>query len=112
MPSPDVDPHQNALIKLLLFKPLRASEDVDEQGVPLDPFEALYKHSAPDGKRHKADPDRNPYDAFRDTWLWCWKHTVLPGARAAEEKLNKRKEPPTIWEWQEVFRELERLVRK
>ena len=32
VPSPDVDPHKNALIKLLLFKPIHAEEEVDEQG--------------------------------------------------------------------------------
>ena len=108
VPSPDVDPHKNALIKLLLFKPLHALEEMDAQGNPLDSFEALYKHSGTAGKRHKGDPQRNPYDAFRDTWQLYWQQTVLPGARAAEEKLHRRKEWPTIWECQEVFRELER----
>ena len=75
VPSPDVDPHKAALIKLLLFKPLHALSDMDEQGNPTDPFETLYKLSAPEGKRHKGDPDRNPYDAFLDTWKDYWEHT-------------------------------------
>jgi len=44
MPSPDVDPHKNALIKLLLFNPLHAPTlEMDDKGNPLDPFEALYE---------------------------------------------------------------------
>ena len=44
VPSPDVDPHKNALINLLLFKPLQAEAEMDEQGDPTDPYEQLYKH--------------------------------------------------------------------
>ena len=38
IPSPDVDPHKMSLIKLLLFKPLGQSNDMDEKGNPLDPY--------------------------------------------------------------------------
>ena len=41
VPSPDVDPHKNALIKLLLFKPLHAQEEMNELGEPIDPYEQL-----------------------------------------------------------------------
>ena len=34
IPSPDVDPHKMSLIKLLLFKPLGQSNDMDEKGIP------------------------------------------------------------------------------
>ena len=97
MPSPDVDPHKNALIKLLLFKPLHAVAEMDEQGEAIDPYEQLYMHRACAGKRHKRDPDRNPYDAFVDTWRHYWNHTVLVQARAADEKLSRRTEWPSIW---------------
>ena len=53
VPSPDVDPHKNALIKLLLFKPLHAKAEMDEQGDPIDPYEQLYKHRACAAKHHK-----------------------------------------------------------
>ena len=92
VPSPDVDPHKNALIKLLLFKPLHAEAEMDEQGNPTDPYEQLYNHRACTAKHHKADPDRNPYDAFVDTWRHYWRRTVLPQARAADEKLKERME--------------------
>ena len=47
VPSPDVDPHKNALIKLLLFKPLHAEAEIDEQGNPTDPYEQLYISTDP-----------------------------------------------------------------
>ena len=111
VPSLEVGPHKNALIKLLLFKPLHDFPDMDEQGNPMDPFETLYKLSARAGKRHKRDPDRNPYDAFLDTWKKFWEHAVLPGAQAAKQKLNKRMGWPTIWECEEVFLALMKLAR-
>ena len=86
VPSPDVDPHKNALIKLLLFKPLHADAEVDEQGDPTDPYEQLYKYRACPAKHFKATPDRNPYNAFLDTWNHYWNHTVLRHARAADER--------------------------
>ena len=52
VPSPDVDPHKNALIKLLLFKPLHAEAEMDEQGDPIDPYEQLYNHRACTAKHH------------------------------------------------------------
>ena len=58
--SPDVDPHKNDLIKLLLFKPLHAHAEVDEQGDPTDPYEQLYKHRACPAKHYKGTSDRNP----------------------------------------------------
>ena len=85
VPSPDVDPHKNALIKLLLFKPLHAKAEMDHQGDPLDHYAQLYKRSASTAKRHKGDPNRNPYDAFVDTWRHDWTRTVLVQARAADE---------------------------
>ena len=109
VPSPDVDPHKNALIKLLLFKPLHAHAEVDEQGDPTDPYEQLYKHRACPAKHYKGTPDRNPYDAFLDTWNHYWNHTVLVHARAADEKLRRRMEWPSIWECREVFVELMKL---
>ena len=63
VPSPDVDSHKNALIKLLLFKPLHAEAEMDEQSDPIDPYEQLYKHRVCAAKHHRGDPDRNPYDA-------------------------------------------------
>ena len=112
VPSPDVDPHKNALIKLLLFKPLHAEAEMDEQGDPIDPYEQLYKHRACTAKHHKGDPDRNPYDAFVDTWHHYWTHTVLVQARAADEKLRRRMEWPSIWECREVFLALMKLARE
>ena len=112
VPSPDVDPHKNALIKLLLFKPLHAEAEMDEQGDPIDPYEQLYKHRACTAKHHKGDPDRNPYDAFVDTWRHYWTHTVLVQARAADEKLRRRMEWPSIWECREVFLALMKLARE
>ena len=34
VPSPDVDPHKNALMELLLFKPLHAEAEMNKQGDP------------------------------------------------------------------------------
>mgnify|MGYP003323325118 CR=1 FL=1 len=110
VPSPDVDPHKNALIKLLLFKPLHAEAEMDEQGNPTDPYEQLYKYRDSAAKHHKGDPDRNPYDAFVDTWRHYWHRTVLPQARAADEKLKERMEWPSIWECTEVFLALMKLA--
>ena len=111
VPSPDVDPHKNALIKLLLFTPLHAEAEMDEQGDPIDPYEQLYNHRACTGKHHKGHPDRNPYDAFVDTWRYYWTHTVLVQARAADEKLRRRMEWPSIWECREVFLAMMKLAR-
>ena len=52
VPSPDVDPHKNALIKLLLFKLLHAEAEMDQQGGPIDPYEQLYKDRASTAKHH------------------------------------------------------------
>ena len=68
--SRDEDPRRNSLRKQLLFKPPHASEAADDQRVPLIPFEAIYKHSAPAGKWQKVGPDRNPCDTFRETLLF------------------------------------------
>ena len=103
---------QNAMIKLLLAKPLHASKAADEKGVPLVLSKAIYEDSASAGKRHKADPDRNQFDAFRDTWLFFWEHTVQPAAKITERRLHKRKGWPAIWKCIEVFREQDRLGRK
>ena len=93
VPSPDVDPHKNALIKLLLFKPLHAAAKVDALGEAIDPYEDLYKHR---------DTNKNPYDAFPATWHHYWRETVLVQARAADEKLRRRMGWPSIWECREV----------
>ena len=109
IPSPDTDPHKYALIKLLLFKPLQRSREMDDEGNPIDPFQSLYKSNNDPVKRHKQDPEANPYDAFVRTWEQYWKCTVLPAAKVAKLKLNKRMEWPTLWECEEVFLELMRL---
>ena len=103
VPSPDVDPHKNALIKLLLFKPLHAEAEIDEQCDPRDPYEQLYTHSACTAKHRKGYPDRNTYDALVDTWRHYWTHTVLVHTRAADEKLRRRMEWPSIWECRVSF---------
>ena len=59
VPSPEIDPHKNALVKLLLFKPLHVSQDLDEQSNPADPFTALHKSALCTGKRIKGDPDKH-----------------------------------------------------
>ena len=56
VPSPDVDPHKNALIRLLLFKPLHAPEEMNELGEPIDPYEELYRQRRRKRKRHKGHP--------------------------------------------------------
>ena len=53
VPSPDVDPHENALIKLLLFKPYHSAREIDEFGNLVDPYKCLYDAST-----------ANPYDAL------------------------------------------------
>ena len=101
IPSPDVDPHKNALIKLLLFKPVSAVVDnfghgtaMDEQGNEIDPYKALFPTAQVSGG--------NPYHVFLQSWEAYWKGSVLPLASAAENKINKLKEWPTIWETLEI----------
>ena len=43
VPSPDVDPRKNALIKLLVFKPLHVEPEMNEQGEAIDPYAQLYR---------------------------------------------------------------------
>ena len=102
-PSPHVDPRKEALIKLLLFKPLHAAAKVDALGEAIDPYEDLYKHR---------DTNKNPYDAFPATWRHYWRETVLLQARAADEKLKRRMEWPSIWECTEVFLALMKITRQ
>lgn len=85
---------------------------MDEQGDPIDPYEQLYKHRPCTAKQHKGDPNGNPYDAFVDTWRHYWTHTVLVQARAADEKLKRRMEWPSIWECRAVFLALMKLARE
>ncbi len=85
---------------------------MDEQGDPIDAYVQLYKHRACTAKHHKGDPDRNPYDAFVDTWRHCWSHTVLVQARAADEKPRRRMDWPSIWECREVVLALMKLARE
>ena len=92
------------------FKPLHAEAQIDEQGIPTDPYVQLYKYRDNAAKHHKGDPDRNPYDAFVDTCRHYWNRTALPQARAADEKLKQRMEWPSIWECTEVFLALMKLA--
>ena len=110
VPSPDVDPHKNALIKLLLFKPIHAEAEMDEQGDAIDPYKQLYMHKTCPTKHHKGDPDKNPYNAFVETWRHYGNDTVLVHAGAADEKLNRRMEWPSIWECKEIFVALMKLA--
>ena len=110
VPAPDVDPHKNALIKLLLFKPLHAGAAMDGQGDQIDPYEELYKHRVCTAKRRKGDPKSNPYDAFVHTWEDYWNETVLVHASVADEKLARRMEWPSFWECKEVYVALMRLA--
>lgn len=114
IPSPDVDPHTNSLIKLLLFKPMHASEELDEEGNPKDAYSQLYLTEPGSGKRFKPDPDANPYpyDAFRQNWNSYWHTVILPTAKRAEDKIALRKEHPTIWETEEVFAFLKMAAQK
>ena len=109
VPSPDVDPHKNALIKLLLFKPIHAEAEMDEQGDAIDPYKQLFTDNTSATKRHKGERDRNPYNAFVETWRHYWSDTVLVHASAADEKLQRRMEWPSIWECQEIFVALMKL---
>ena len=84
---------------------------MDEPGETIDPYNQLYEHRASTGKHYKGDADRNPYDAFVDTWHNYWNNTVLVHARAADEKLTRRKEWASIWECSEVFLALMKLAR-
>ena len=49
---------------------------------------------------------------FGDTWRHYWTHTVLVQARAADEKLRRRMEWPSIWECRAVFLALMKLARE
>ena len=98
VPSPEIDPHKNALIKLLLFKPLHAEAEMDEQGDPIYPYDQIYTHRACRTKHQTRYPYIILYDAFVDTWRHYWTHTVLVQARAADEKLNIRMVCPSMWE--------------
>ena len=103
IPSPDVDPHKMSLIKLLLFKPLGLSNDMDEKGNPLDPYRALFLDAENPRKKMKRAEDENPYDAFPRAWQHYWQNTVVPMAAKADEKIRARMEVPTLWECLEVF---------
>ena len=52
----------------------------------------------------------NACDALVDTWRHYWTHTVLVQARAADEKLKRRMEWPSIWECKEVFLAMMKLA--
>ena len=99
IPSPDVNPHLMSLIKLILFKPFSATDDVDEKGNAKDPHRLLYQMpSTVDPqvgdtcKRQKRDLDDNPYKVFPAAWQAYWQDTVLPNAQRADAKLACRKE--------------------
>ena len=81
-----------------------------EQGNPLDAYQTLWISSIRPEKPRQMDPDVNPYDAFPRVWNEYWEGTVLPNAEAAQQKLDKRMEGPTIWECAEVFVELMKLA--
>ena len=103
IPSPDVDPHKMSLIKLLLFKPLGQSNDMDEKGNPLDPYRGIFLDAENAQKKLKRGEQENPYDVFPRAWKQYWQHTVLPKAADAQKKIEARMEWPTLWECLEVF---------
>ena len=103
IPSPDVDPHKMSLIKLLLFKPLGQSNDMDEKGNPLDPYRAIFLDAENAQKKLKRGEQENPYDVFPRAWKQYWQDTVLPKAADAQKKIEARMELPTLWECLEVF---------
>ena len=103
IPSPDVDPHKMSLIKLLLFKPLGQSNDMDEKGNPLDPYRAIFLDAENVQKKLKRGEQENPYDVFPRAWKQYWQQTVLPKAADAQKKIEARMELPTLWECLEVF---------
>lgn len=108
IPSPDVNPHLMALIKLILFKPFTASHAVDAKGVPLDPYKLLYQlpQTAHVRKRRKEQINENPYEVLPAAWEAYWRETVLPNAQRADAKIASRKEWPTIWECVEIYEAL------
>ena len=103
IPSPDVDPHKMSLIKLLLFKPLGQSNDMDEKGIPLDPYRAIFLDAENAQKKLKRGEQENPYDVFPRAWKQYWQEIVLPKAGDAQQKIDARMELPTLWECLEVF---------
>ena len=103
IPSPDVDPHKMSLIKLLLFKPLGQSNDMDEKGIPLDPYRAIFLDAENAQKKLKRGEQENPYDVFPRAWKQYWQEIVLPKAGDAQKKIDARMELPTLWECLEVF---------
>ena len=94
IPSPDVDPHRMSLIKLLLFKPLGQSNDMDEKGNPLDPYRAIFLDVENAQKKLKRGKQENPYDVFPRAWKQY---------ADAQKKIEARMELPTLWECLEVF---------
>ena len=87
IPSPDVDPHKMSLIKLLLFKPLGQSNDMDEKGIPLDPYRAIFLDAENAQKKLKRGEQENPYDVFPRAWKQYWQEIVLPKAMDAQKRL-------------------------
>ena len=106
IPSPDVNPHLMSLIKLILFKPFQATDDVDDKGDALDPYRLLYELPPATAKRQKRQLHENPYEVFPTAWQAYWENTVLPNAQRADAKLACRMEWPTIWECKEIFEAL------
>ena len=103
IPSPEVNPHIMSLIKLILFKPMHVSDDVDDRGNPVDPYKLVFQLASDTDKRRKKLVDENPYEVFPAAWNAYWEYTVLPLALAADAKLAERKEWPTLWECKEIF---------
>ena len=85
-----------------MFKPSHIQEELESQGNPIYPYELLFLRKTENGKRFKASEDTNPCNVFPDAWRQYWRDTILPGAPAAEKKLNLRMEWPGIWECKEV----------
>jgi hypothetical protein len=103
IPSPEVNPHILSLIKLILFKPMHVSDDVDDRGNPVDPYKLVFRLASDSNKKRKRLVDENPYEVFPAAWNVYWEDTVLPLARSADAKLAQRKEWPTLWECKEIF---------
>ena len=110
IPSPHVNPHLMSLIKLTLFKPFHAVDDMDDHGNPLDPYKKIYDLPQAYAKRQKLQLHENPYEVFPAAWRAYWDDVVVPNALKADAKLAVRKEWPTIWECREIFLVLKSLA--
>ena len=97
VPSPDVDPRKNALIKLLC-KPLHVEPDMNAQGEAIDPYAQLYRVSSL--------PEKNPSTTHRCPKLSScrdWKSTVMCRQNLQTDRRFRNTAVTPSAEWRRIW---------